>query len=86
MHCALGLARDLNYHLVRAESSADQWGGNTRSQLIRRIWWCLMIADSFTPNAQHPYHLIYPGESSFRGLEEFSLYPRRLDITTCQCR
>ncbi|KAK8870136.1 hypothetical protein IAR55_000706 [Kwoniella newhampshirensis] len=38
----------------------ELWGGNVKSQIMRRIWWCLMIADCLTPGAQHPYHLQYP--------------------------
>ncbi|KAK4689048.1 hypothetical protein P7C73_g1061, partial [Tremellales sp. Uapishka_1] len=60
MHCALGLARDLKFHLIQAGTPSTLWGGNIKAQILRRIWSCLVVADSLTPGAHHPFHLIYP--------------------------
>ncbi|WWD19948.1 hypothetical protein CI109_104421 [Kwoniella shandongensis] len=91
MHCGIGLARDLNFHLVQAGSASSLWGGNVKSQIKRRIWWCLMIADCLTPGAQHPYHLQYPSAwtSPPANVDDLDLsddrmvIPRQLNEVTC---
>jgi hypothetical protein len=45
MHCAIGAAREFNFHLVHEGIKDELWGGHVRAQLVRRIWWCLMISD-----------------------------------------
>ncbi|ORY35327.1 hypothetical protein BCR39DRAFT_596085 [Naematelia encephala] len=91
MHCGLGLARDLKFHLVRSEGPSALWGGYVRSEIARRIWWCLMIADSLKPGAQHPFHLIYPAAwtSPPSNIDDSALsddsppIPRPLNEVTC---
>ncbi|WWC62248.1 uncharacterized protein I303_104844 [Kwoniella dejecticola CBS 10117] len=60
MHCALGLARDLDFHLLTASTRPEKFGGNVQSELVRRIWWCLTVTDSLRPEAHHPFHLCLP--------------------------
>nr|XP_019007485.1 uncharacterized protein I206_07743 [Kwoniella pini CBS 10737]OCF46266.1 hypothetical protein I206_07743 [Kwoniella pini CBS 10737] len=60
MHCALGLARDLDFHLVTATSKPEKYGGVVQCELVRRIWWCLTVTDSLRPEAHHPFHICLP--------------------------
>ncbi|WRT68124.1 uncharacterized protein IL334_005099 [Kwoniella shivajii] len=60
MHCALGLARDLDFHLATAGTNPEKYGGNIQIELVRRIWWCLSVTDSLRPEAHHPFHLCLP--------------------------
>jgi hypothetical protein len=74
LHCGLGLARGLNFHLAAADINPSIFGGPIRTELVRRTWWCLQLADwcvfamrrllthSLSPTAQHPFHLAYPCE------------------------
>nr|XP_019046724.1 hypothetical protein I302_05478 [Kwoniella bestiolae CBS 10118]OCF25654.1 hypothetical protein I302_05478 [Kwoniella bestiolae CBS 10118] len=60
MHCALGLARDFDFHLATASTNPEKFGGNIQIELVRRIWWCLTITDSLRPEAHHPFHICMP--------------------------
>ncbi|WVQ67471.1 uncharacterized protein L199_005671 [Kwoniella botswanensis] len=60
MHCALGSARDFDFHLATSATNPERFGGNIQTELVRRIWWCLAITDSLRPEAHHPFHLCLP--------------------------
>ncbi|SGY16808.1 BQ5605_C012g06998 [Microbotryum silenes-dioicae] len=58
MHCALGLAQNLKFHLLTAEEPRP---GLINRELSRRMWKCLIIAECLVPakNCQ-PFSLFYP--------------------------
>ncbi|KAL7418359.1 hypothetical protein Q5752_006817 [Cryptotrichosporon argae] len=90
MHCAVGLARDLNFHLLTANTPTAAYGGNVRAELVRRTWWCLKLSDSLSPAAQYPFHLTYPeawtsppaNVDDHEISDDFAVTPHELSHTT----
>ncbi|SCV67752.1 BQ2448_5363 [Microbotryum intermedium] len=58
MHCALGLAQNLKFHLLTTEEPRP---GLINREMSRRMWKCLIIAECLVPakNCQ-PFSLFYP--------------------------
>ncbi|ORY25044.1 hypothetical protein BCR39DRAFT_545047 [Naematelia encephala] len=58
LHTGLGLARELNFHALTADTPTSDGRGSITRELGRRIWACLRVAEC-DPATNSPFPLIY---------------------------
>ncbi|WVQ84275.1 hypothetical protein IAT38_006427 [Cryptococcus sp. DSM 104549] len=90
LHCGLGLAEDLKYHILVDGSSLAASMTPIHFELGKRIWSCLNIAHCMNPRSHEPFPLVLPPARSSPPAnvddvdlsDVFPVCPRPLEHTT----